>query len=249
MICGDFNYPKIDWNNNLVNAALDSKEQHFYDTSQNNFLFQHVDEFTRQRGSDTPSMLDLIFSKNNLEIENILYRAPLGLGDHSVLVFDFILEGNIEIEEVALKKKKYFQTNYLQMNAFFQETDWLLELSGKSLQGKWDFLLNKYNFIVEELVPVGLESGGDFPKPKWLTKVAKQSIKIKHEAWDQHRKSRKNRSYQNYVTARNKSVDAIRKAKYSYEKSVAREVKRGDKAVFYAYARSQTSIKEEFQRF
>ena len=25
LICGDFNYPKIDWNNNLVNAALDSK--------------------------------------------------------------------------------------------------------------------------------------------------------------------------------------------------------------------------------
>ena len=32
--------------------------------------------------------------------------------------------------------------------------------------------------------------------------------------------------------ARNKSVDAIRKAKRNYERSVAKEIKRGDKAVF-----------------
>ena len=244
LICGDFNYPKIDWNNNLVNAISESKEQLFYDTCQNNFLFQHVDEFTRQRGGDEPSMLDLVFSKNELEIENIYYKTPLGNSDHSVLVFDFTLERNIEIEEVSIAKKKYFKADYKEMNAFYQEIDWESELSGLSIQDKWNYVSTKNKFICDKLVPEGLESGGNVTKPKWFNGEVRVAINRKVEAWKEHRKKRNNRSFQNYVFLRNKATDVLRKAKFNFEKNIAREVKKGDKASFYAYARSQTSIKE-----
>ena len=70
LICGDFNYRKIDWNNHMVlTEDSNSIEQLFYDDTQSSFLQQHVTEFTRQRGTDEPSMLDLVFSKNEYEIE------------------------------------------------------------------------------------------------------------------------------------------------------------------------------------
>ena len=82
LICGDFNYPKIDWlnyvipeTNNNNNAENTSREIRFYDAIQNAFLHQHVTEPTRQRGSNTPSLLDLVLTKNELEIEYIDYQS------------------------------------------------------------------------------------------------------------------------------------------------------------------------------
>ena len=104
MICGDFNYPKIDWINLEVHAEDDSSEQRFYDVCQDSFLYQYVDEYTRQRGSDNPSVLDLVFSKNELEIEHIEYQVPIGKSDHSVLVFDFALEGDANVEDEHINR-------------------------------------------------------------------------------------------------------------------------------------------------
>ena len=79
----------------MVNAGEDSLEQLFYDATQSAFLHQHVEEFTRKRGADQPSRLDLIFSKNEFEVESIRYDPPIGSSDHSVLNFTFTLEGSI----------------------------------------------------------------------------------------------------------------------------------------------------------
>ena len=86
LICGDFNYREIDWVNHQVSGVADSEQQKFYDAIGDSFLHQHVTEFTRARGTDEPSLLDLILTKNELEIENIRYCALVGNSDHSVLV-------------------------------------------------------------------------------------------------------------------------------------------------------------------
>ena len=51
-----------------------------------------------------------------------------------------------------------------------------------------------------------------------------------------------------YTQVRNDAVAAVREAKYRFEKSIAEEVQQGDTASFYAYLRSQTTIKEEVSR-
>ncbi|CAL4095679.1 unnamed protein product [Meganyctiphanes norvegica] len=163
LICGDFNYPKIDWPNHLVLANDDSFEQLFYDECQNSFLQQHVSEFTRQRGEDDPSVLDLVFSKNEFEIEEIRYESPIGKSDHSVLAFNFKLEGDLILDEVELTKKKFFQADYTQINDNFKLNNWSVAMLERDLQDKWDFLLHSYINIIDELVPVGpLLGGGQF---------------------------------------------------------------------------------------
>ena len=121
IICGDFNYPSINWSD-LVGVDSDavglsvSDVKRFYDAVQNSFLHQHVDQVIRYRGTNEPSLLDLILTKNDLEIDFIDYQVSVGLSDHCVLVFDFTLEGDISPEEVDCTPK---------LNVFRGATEWL----------------------------------------------------------------------------------------------------------------------------
>lgn len=64
-----------------------------YDTEcvQEIFLNPYVMEDMKARWEDTPSMLDLIFTYNDMEIENIRYDAPLERTDHTVLEFEYVV--------------------------------------------------------------------------------------------------------------------------------------------------------------
>ena len=65
LLVGDFNYKNIDWINHTVNGTKYSEPTKFYDCIQDCYLQQHVHEYTRHRGKDKPSTLDLLFT--NLE--------------------------------------------------------------------------------------------------------------------------------------------------------------------------------------
>ena len=116
------------------------------------------------------------------------------------------------------------------------------------VQDRWDTFLSKHDEAVDKHVPVETSSGGGLRKSKWMNKKALQAINKKAEAWKFHRKKRTNKSYEDYCLVLNNAVDAVREAKLRYEKSVAAEVKSGDTAVFYSYARSRTTVKEEVTR-
>jgi len=51
-----------------------------------NLLFQHVEQPTRQRGSDMLHTLDLIITSDKF-LTDVEYLSPLGMSDHSVLKF------------------------------------------------------------------------------------------------------------------------------------------------------------------
>ena len=86
---GDFNFPKIDWYRVQFGASarcsdLSDNELKFVNSLRENSLLQHVISPTRQRGSDSPHILDLIISFDNF-ISYITHLSPLGNSDHCVL--------------------------------------------------------------------------------------------------------------------------------------------------------------------
>ena len=60
IICGDFNYPRIDWESEFVDEKS-SVITPFIDTIQSCYLYQHVFQPTRFREGNEPGLLDLIF--------------------------------------------------------------------------------------------------------------------------------------------------------------------------------------------
>ena len=78
-------------------------EREFFETITDNFLYQHVTEYTRIRGTER-SILDLIFTKEEDDVKNIKVLPPIGESDHGVVIGDFICEWKSQMEP---KKEEY----------------------------------------------------------------------------------------------------------------------------------------------
>ena len=87
LICGDFNYPEIDW---IHESVVETTEtiQPFIDTIQSCYLLQHIFEPTRFRDGNEPGLLDLVFTNEEGMIGNIIQNPGLGESDHICINFD-----------------------------------------------------------------------------------------------------------------------------------------------------------------
>jgi hypothetical protein len=81
VLLGDFNFPDIDWE---ISEGKERSSINFIQEIRDNFLIQNVKECTRARGEDTPHLLDLVLSNDNI-IEEIVFLSPLGKSDHCVM--------------------------------------------------------------------------------------------------------------------------------------------------------------------
>ena len=107
LVLGDFNYKYIDWPSMSSTVPMEKK---FLDCIQDTYLTQHIDEPTRWRGTDNPSLIDLVFTNEENMVNDIDYQAPLGKSDHAVICFNLLCytgEGRETIE-----RKKYHLDNY-----------------------------------------------------------------------------------------------------------------------------------------
>ena len=112
MLVGDFNYKDIDWKSYSSKHSLNHPVSNFLDTLLKNNLFQHVDSYTRYRGNDRPSCLDLVLSNTNDLITSLDYNPPIGNSDHAVLNFvvDFSVDCHTpsQVKEIFDFKKADF---------------------------------------------------------------------------------------------------------------------------------------------
>ena len=246
MVCGDFNFPQINWHQNKVHGGDATEQGKFFEACQDAFLHQHVQSFTRVRGSDRPSLLDLILTKNPLEVEDLKYHAPYGASDHCVLNFDMLVEGTDPSQPPEMMpRKNYFKGNYEKASRMFEAVNWEDELKEKTVEEAWDLFKKYYNSTVDKCVPLcPSSSGGCKRKKKWMTRSVMEDIRKKEESWKKYRKRKTPKHLQRYKKLRNKATRSVREAKYKFELELAREVKTNPKA-FYAYARNKTTIKEQ----
>ena len=61
LICGDFNFKEVTWSE-LSGSTTHSHVEPFLDSVDDLFLFQHVNEPTRIRQGESPSLIDLVFT-------------------------------------------------------------------------------------------------------------------------------------------------------------------------------------------
>ena len=82
---GDFNFPYIDWNNNSVLDSDSSLTSWFFDITQDLFLTQHTFQPTRYKPGQRSSVLDLIFTLDPDNVDNLTHLPPVGSSDHQYL--------------------------------------------------------------------------------------------------------------------------------------------------------------------
>lgn len=97
VICGDFNFPKHNWGETIVNDNPFSIP--IINFINENNLTQHVKESTREN-----SILDLVFSNPNNLLSGIDVIENFSISDHKIVSFD-ILECPIKQKEEKIYKR------------------------------------------------------------------------------------------------------------------------------------------------
>ena len=118
----------------------------------------------------------------------------------------------------------------------------------RGVQTKWDRIIDLFSYGRDLFIPYKATISDRTPRNKWMTRDVLRTIENKENKWRVYRRNRNPSTLRIYNDARNASVDAVRKAKFNFEKSIAIEVGNGNPKAFYAYARSQTTIKETVSR-
>jgi len=73
-----------------------------------------VNKPTRWRGTDTPHVLDLVFTNEENMVSEMEYLSPLGKSDHCVVQFQFNCYTKLKIDR--RQKMCYDQGNYAEFN-------------------------------------------------------------------------------------------------------------------------------------
>lgn len=248
-LIGDFNAPNISWNHQTSSKSENSFESKFIETIQDCFLYQHVNQPTRFRGTDTPSLLDMIFTNEEDMISDLRYLAPLGNSDHALLTFKLH-----RYTDPNLHKKKsylYYKGDYNAMRASLEESEWAADFNQQASElntdATWTLIKNKILELQEKYVPTAVIGGKvswtyEFPISEELRNLLAQKSKA-CQKWNMNRHHvNAEVTRREYVKLRNKSNQMCRKEKRRYERGVAERAKTQPKA-FWKYARSKLKTK------
>ena len=247
---GDFNYRNINWVSWTTPHNEDSNEAKFVETIRDCYHHQHIDEPTRRRGNDEPSLIDLVITDEDMQVSDVTHHAPLGKSDHSVITFKF----NCYLDYSKPKEQYVYQNaDYDAMINNLAETGWEEEYikSGgdKTIEDLWCSLKLKLLDIRNQFVPKITTSGkpswsekGTFPVNKQLQDAIRQKH-IQHRRW----MSRKGRidadvARLSYTRIRNKVNTMIRQTKRKFEKDIALKSKSNPKA-FWSHIRRRLKTK------
>jgi exonuclease III len=184
IIMGDFNYRNINWSNwSTKTDSINNDDFRFLEGLRDNYLFQNIEEPTRARGTNKPSLLDLILTNQEDLINNIEYHSPVGKSDHSTITFQ------IEEEVVVSKRMKtfymYAYAKYEEMRKELESINWTEVLDKNSdVNEQWCEFTSIMAKLEEKYVPkktvdVSRARKGDFPLPADIRK----SVKRKHHLW------------------------------------------------------------------
>ena len=124
LIMGDFNFPEIKWNDMYVQGDRDSYPNKFYDGVNDVFLHQHVQENTRCRIDQEPSLLDLIFTNEESMVDNLEFNAPLGKSDHVSILWTFYSYTDVKTGENLSDKRSWYKADFKAINEQFASVEW-----------------------------------------------------------------------------------------------------------------------------
>ena len=207
----------------------------FYDAIMDNFLTQHQTSFTRVRGKDKPSCIDLIITDDGqTQVKPTLQvTAPIGLSDHAVLEWQYLLSTKCEdtSENTPIKKKNYNKGNYESMKSILNEKDWEQLLKDKPIDEQLKVLLDEVNNVANQCIPEMTNKKAN-SEPPWMSKKARKQLKKKQCAWKRYCQSKSYQKYLLYTKERNKSAFSVKKAKKDYEKKISEECKKNPKVLF-----------------
>ena len=190
-LVGDLNYNSINWASWSTKCDSNSAENQFIETRQDSYLHQHVTQPTQRRGTDEPSLLDLIFTNEELHVSEIRHNPPLGKSDHDVLSFDF--QCYVDYSK-SKETYRFSKGDFTSTRKSLNESNWIDDYLGLAsrpdvdLEDLWNSLKSNILDLRNKFVPRGKtgkaawQEKGDIPLEKEVREAIKRKEKA-HRSW------------------------------------------------------------------
>ena len=238
LVIGDFNFSEINWKDGSIKGGAESPPQKFYDVVQDLFLVQHVVKPTRRRGDQKPSLLDLVISRDEQMVNEIIHLASLGNSDHDGLFWEYETRSKIQEIDNDTMSFNYPKGDYEKVKAAFKKVNYK-EFEKKNVEEAWNQFKDEFNKAVENHVPLRKKKA---KKPPWLKAGVKKSIKKKHHLFQRYRRTQQYTDYAEYRKQSNLTKKKVRKAQAEHERRIMKAFKNKPKA-FYGYVRAKQKVK------
>lgn len=239
LLLGDFNIGGINWENCFAEKGSGdgSLQNRLLNCMRKNTLIQHITSPTRFRGTQNPSILDLVFT-NHPFIEGIDYLSPLGKSDHITL--------SIACKFVPLLKpnsnkfvfgKGDYPSFFNYMSDTLNSEGYLPSAVEADTESSWVFLRSKILDGIKEFVPACKEQ-----KAKWNTPLPKDVISLikeKHKIFKKFQATRDRSLHNEYKRLSNLVRKHTRQYKDILLKDIAVSCKSNPKK-FWKYVNTQT---------
>ena len=235
LICGDFNYPEVDWEIEYVEERSDVTVQ-FLDTIQALYLYQHVFEPTRHRAGNEPGLLDLVFTNEDDMINDLTHNAGLGESDHECLSFTL---NCYEERKDMVKMPNYSKADYTTIRTRLAKIDWKTKL-----YGDFSTAYVKFTTVLEEAMEGCVPEHVSKKKRKsiYLTSEALRKKDLKNKLWRRFKKTKCYYDRMRYTRVKNNLRSLTRKLRLQFEYNIAQNIKDSPKK-FWSYVRSKTKIR------
>ncbi|KAA3680909.1 uncharacterized protein DEA37_0008638 [Paragonimus westermani] len=233
LIMGDFNLP------NLLKSQIhpvNSLDSNFQELMHDLPLYNHVSNNTRFRGTDTPSILDLVLTGEENVVEDMIYETPLGLSDHLVLVFDYVCNA----ERSSDAHKTIRKVDFVKLsNALHNITDWSPESS--DVHQHWSRLIGRLRNEIElhsYYVPKKPRKGFQFQ----VRSRTRKWIAVRNAAWGDHQRHVTPESWEKYRLLRNKVTKLVKEDKQEHQTQIIRKMEQNPK-LLYQIVNNQSKVK------
>ena len=232
VIMGNFNAPKIDWSTRQARSTGFEKE--LVNTLDRYALIQHVEEATRFRSQHAPSTLDLVVTRREDDIANLVYGDPLGKSDHYTLTFEVTLVR--PVSDVSLYRP-YHKINQARLLLEATNMRWSVD----PVDSIWSIIQDNIDRLTDKFAPL-TRTGGRTKKP-WLKSGVKKALRLKRQAWNTFINLQEGWAYDKYKRLRNKAISMMRRSRLKYELLIARTSQANPKR-FFAYAKLKRKQKD-----
>jgi len=233
LFMGDFNHNRISWEpvpsvpDGTANSA---PERTFIECIRDTFMHQHITKPTRYREGQRPTLDDLILTNDEQIIQDLEYKPSVGKSDHVMLSFNLVQQGRTQ--KTYREKLCYDKGDYSKMETMLSR-DWTTELADKNVQEQMDYLETCIQEAINECIPKKkICTSRPTGRPVWMSDRALRKTRRKHSAWIRYLNTLDGEDYQKYIKKRNEAQHALRKARRQFERGLAKDCKRNNKAVW-----------------
>ena len=237
LILGDYNRKDIKWD--TVSSSSDDDNK-FIDAIRDAYLTQHVSLPTRGRGSDEPSLVDLVFTSNEQNVESLEIFAPLGKSDHSVIKILYRSKPEKLADKII---SDYTKADFGRLKEVL-DIDWAAYFQdcNDDIDKVWETFITKFMEAERNCIPKKIVKTCKKKFSFTLDKKTLAKKKKKYRLWKRFLSTKDAKIYEDYCRCRNQLRRLTRKAVKLQEQKVASKAKSNNK-IFWKFINSKTKMR------